>query len=267
MNILQALLLGLLQGLTEFLPVSSSGHLVLGEALLGIPADDITFEVLLHLDTLLAVVAFFYREIRGMIAAPFMLAFRRRADADTNENLRYLLLIILGTVRAAICGLLFRDRVEAAFGSTRFVGAALVFTSIVLFLTSIAKTMRARPRFVDALVIGVAQAAAILPGVSRSGSTISAGMFMGVTKSAAFNFSFLLSLPAVAGAAILHLKPALHGISSGLLPQYLVGMGMAFISGYISLIILRRIVVAGKFAYFGVYTLLVGLLALIFLHG
>ena len=268
MNIFESIILGLIQGLTEFLPVSSSGHLVLVSSMFGLDSGNITFEVFLHFATFLAVVVFFFREIAAMAGAPFEYALQGKRSAEVSSRLKYILLIIIGTIPAVIVGLKFKDRIEEAFGSPFLTGIMLIVTSIILFLTLLAKPRREKLNIIDSIIIGLAQAAAILPGISRSGSTISTAMYLGVDKQTAFNFSFLLSLPAILGAFILKLKDALEaGIPSGQLVLYLAGMITAFISGYICLVVLRKIVIAGKFAYFGIYTLIIGILTIILSHG
>jgi undecaprenyl-diphosphatase len=268
MNIIESIVLGLIQGLTEFLPVSSSGHLVLGSALFGLKSGDIVFEVFVHFATFLAVVVFFYKEILKLIKAPINVAFKGSRANDDMMSLKYLLLIVIGTIPAVFVGLLLKDQITEAFASTRLVGVTLLVTSAILFLTLLAKPSRKNLTVLDSIIIGIAQAVAILPGISRSGSTISTSLFLGIDKKTAFNFSFLLSLPAIFGAFLLQVKEAMDmSFSSSQIFIYLVGMVTAFISGYVCLVILRRIVIAGKLAYFGIYTLIIGVLTLIFSHG
>jgi len=265
MNIFQSIILGLIQGLTEFLPVSSSGHLVLGGKIFGLASDNIIFEVFLHYATFMAVIVFFFREIVDLIRSPINVAFKSsRTDRDL-ANSRYMLFIIIGTIPAAVLGLLFKDKIEAAFGSPLLVGIMLLVTSLILFLTLFSKPTRLKIKLPDCIVIGIAQAVAMLPGISRSGATISSGMYLGIDKKTAFNFSFLLSLPAIFGAFLLKLKEAVSlSLPLDQVLIYIAGMAAAFISGYLCLVILRKIVIAGKFAYFGIYTLIIGLLTIIF---
>ena len=268
MNIFESIILGLIQGLTEFLPVSSSGHLVLGSALFGLDSGNIIFEVFLHFATFLAVVVFFFREIAGMAVAPFDYILRGSRTSATHSKLKYLLYIIIGTIPAVIIGLLFKDQIEEVFASPFLTGIMLLVTSLILFLTLLAKPHRENLTVIDSIIIGIAQAVAIMPGISRSGSTISTAMYLGIDKKTAFNFSFLLSLPAIFGAFVLKFKDALEvGISSDQIVLYVAGMATAFISGYLCLVVLRKIVIAGKFAYFGIYTLIIGVLTIIFTHG
>ncbi|MBD3380576.1 MAG: hypothetical protein GF404_00125 [candidate division Zixibacteria bacterium] len=268
MDIIQAVILGLIQGLTEFLPVSSSGHLVLGKLLFGVKVDNIIFEVFVHFATFLAVVAFFFREIVILIKAPLRYVFVNDRSRETVNFSKYVLFIAVGTIPAVIVGLYFKEDIEQAFSSARLVGMTLLVTTALLFLTALVKPKREGLRFLDGILIGLAQALAILPGISRSGATISTAMYLGVDKSTAFKFSFLLSLPAIFGAFILQLKDALEiGLPKDQIYIYLAGMLCAFISGYVCLVILRKIVIAGKFAWFGVYTLIIGVLTLVFAHG
>lgn len=268
MNIFEAVILGLIQGLTEFLPVSSSGHLVLGNALFGLESGDIIFEVFLHFATLVAVIVFFFKEILGIFMSPINYTLRGSRSPETIQKLRYLLYIVLGTIPAVIVGLKFKDQIEQAFGSTLMAGIMLLVTSAILFLTLLAKPKRKKLTILDSILIGISQAVAILPGISRSGSTISTAMYLGIDKKTAFNFSFILSLPAILGAFILQLKDALElGIATEVMLIYLAGMVAAFGAGYICLIVLRKVVIAGKFAYFGIYTLIIGVLTIIFSHG
>jgi undecaprenyl-diphosphatase len=164
--------------------------------------------------------------------------------------------------------LYFKADIEQAFSSARLVGLMLLVTTALLFLTAVAKPRREALHWYDSILIGLAQALAILPGISRSGATISTAMYAGIDQRTAFKFSFLLSLPAIFGAFILQLKDALDiGLPKDQLLIYLTGMIAAFISGYACLVILRKVVLAGKFAWFGIYTLIIAVLTLIFAHG
>jgi len=265
MSIIQSMILGLIQGLTEFLPVSSSGHLVLGRALLGLPSDNIIFEVFLHFATFMAVLVFFFREILGIVKSPYFTLIKSSKAEEHVRGSRYFLYIIAGTIPAAIIGILLKEEIEKAFASPFLVGIMLLVTSAILFATHFARPKRQVLRLPDGLIIGLAQAAAILPGISRSGATISTGMFLGIDKETAFSFSFILSLPAILGAFLLELKEAVAlSLPMDQVLIYIAGMITAFASGYICLVILRKIVIAGKFGYFGIYTLIIGLLTIIF---
>lgn len=265
MNLLQVIILGVVQGLTEFLPVSSSGHLVLSESLLKIKLSDISFEVFLHFGTLLAVVVYFRRTIQAMLKAVWLKMKTPGLRNQSDPNGRLFWLIIIGSIPAGLLGVLFKDIIEKSFSSVRFVSLMLLFTGLVLFLTRFFHAAKEKLSFWDALIIGFAQALAILPGVSRSGLTISTGIFRRVEPKKAAEFSFLLSLPAVLGASVLKLKDVLSQSETGLdLKTYFIGMLIAFVVGYLAIRFLLKIIQKGKFEYFSYYCFGVGLLFLIF---
>jgi len=265
MSLLQAIILGVVQGLTEFLPVSSSGHLVLGESLLKIKLTDISFEVFLHFGTLLAVVVYFRRTIQAMMKAVWLKVKTPRVRNDADQDWRLFWLIIIGSVPAGLLGVLFKDIIEKSFSSVIFVSFMLLFTGLVLFLTRFFHAAKEKLNFGDALIVGFAQAIAILPGISRSGLTISTGIFRKVEPGKAAEFSFLLSLPAVLGASLLKLKDVLgHSDTSLDLKTYMIGALVAFGVGYLAIKFLLKIIQKGKFEYFGYYCFSVGLLFLIF---
>jgi undecaprenyl-diphosphatase len=268
LSLLEAILLGIVQGLTEFLPISSSGHLVLGEYLLKVKFDDISFEVFLHFGTLLSVVIFFRRTIWSMLKAVWLKirsVFAGGTTGPDSEYWRLFWLIIVGTTPAGLIGALFKDYLERSFSSVIFVSFMLLFTGTVLFLTKFVKKKKEKLGFNDALWVGLAQALAMLPGISRSGLTISTGIFRKVEKSKAAEFSFLLSLPAVLGASLLELKDVLsHNSASQDLRIYAIGAVTAFVVGYLSIKFLLNVIKKGKFQYFGYYCFAVGLLFLIF---
>jgi undecaprenyl-diphosphatase len=266
---LESAALGILQGLTEFLPISSSGHLVLGENLLKVKFDDISFEVFLHFGTFLSVVIVFRRTIWGMIKAVvgkaktvFISGYNQ---TDLSENWHLFLLILLGSVPAGILGILFEEYVEKSFSSPFFVSIMLLITGFVLFLTRFSKKMEGRMKSSDALLIGIAQALAMLPGISRSGFTISTGIFRGIQREKAAEFSFLLSLPAILGATLLKLKDVLNASNPSFnWWVYLIGMVCAFLFGYLAIKFLLNVIKKGKFEFFGYYCFLIGFLSLIF---
>jgi len=268
LNLLEAILLGIVQGLTEFLPVSSSGHLVLGESLLKVKFDDISFEVFLHFGTFLSVVIVFRHTIWSMLKAVFLKTksiFVSDASPSHSEDWRLFWLIIVGSIPAGIAGVLFKDYLEKSFSSVVLVSVMLLVTGVVLFVTKFFKTKKENLSFGDALWVGLAQAIAILPGISRSGSTISTGIFTGVKRSKSAEFSFLLSLPAVLGASLLELKDLLkHANLSQDLRIYIIGAVTAFVVGYLAIKFLLNVIKKGKFQYFGYYCFAVGLFFLIF---
>jgi undecaprenyl-diphosphatase len=266
---LESVALGILQGLTEFLPISSSGHLVLGENLLKVKLDDISFEVFLHFGTLLSVVVVFRETIGGMIQAVMEKAgvsFSKYNPASTSENWNLFLLIILGSVPAGILGILFKEYVEKSFTSPLFVSIMLLITGAVLFLTKFFQKKEGQIKFSDAFLIGIAQAIAMLPGISRSGLTISTGIFRGIKSEKAAEFSFLLSLPAILGASILKLKDMLSQSHPSFdLRFYLIGAVFAFLFGCLAIKFLLNVIRKGRFEFFGYYCFLIGFLSLVFL--
>jgi undecaprenyl-diphosphatase len=257
-----AIILGLIQGLTEFLPVSSSAHLVFAEKILGTKASAaITFEVMLHLGTLVAVLIYFRSKIWQMINGLFP-----PYNPEKRPFLKNVYIIVLATIPAAVLGLLFKDTVEAAFNSAVLSGALLVVTGLVLLSTHYIKRGVQAINVKNGFVIGLAQALALLPGISRSGMTISAGLFQKINPAEAAEFSFLLSLPSVLGAVLLKSITLLKtGLDLAEIDHYIIGTLVSFIVGYASIAWLMRLVKKGQFFYFGIYCVLVGILAVIFL--
>ena len=262
MNNINAVILGVLQGLTEFLPVSSSAHLVFAEKLLGLKASTaITFEVMLHLGTLVAVVIYFRRKLWQMTIGLF--------PPYTEHNIplvKYALIIVLATIPAAVAGLLFQDEVEAAFNVPNTVGIELMITGMILLATHYVKRGAKPINAFNGFLIGLAQALALQPGISRSGMTISAGLFQKINPAVVAEFSFLLSLPAVFGAVVLKSFALMKtGLDSAEMDHYFLGTVVAFVVGYLSIAWLLRIISRGKFFYFGIYCLIIGLSAYLFL--
>jgi undecaprenyl-diphosphatase len=253
MTLLAAALLGLVQGLTEFLPVSSSGHLVLAGALLRVPEGSLSFDIILHLGTLTAVLAVYSRDIAELLSGVFA---RRKKDLTLAG------LLILGSIPAGIAGFLLADRIESLFNSPPVVSAMLLFTGCILFATRFARAgQRQDPTPLGSFVVGLFQAIALVPGISRSGMTISAGLYAGVRRESAARFSFLLSVPAILGAALLDLTGS-AGIGSLDFPVAVVGFIVSAITGYFALRLLIRFLAAGRFHFFGWYCWVVGGLGL-----
>lgn len=265
----EALVLGVVQGATEYLPVSSSGHLVLFQHLFGLTEPALLFDIVLHVATLL-VVLWFYRQdivdlVRQSLAAIGDLA-RGGAwsEAQTRfPGFRLAVLIVVGTIPTAVIGVTFQDTFEALFGSLRAVGVMLWVTGLVLLATRFATrgergTAEMKP--VDALLIGIVQGLAITPGISRSGSTIGVALLLGIQRETAARYSFLLSVPSIVGALLLKIGDA--GGSVGLTATIL-GFAAALLTGYFCLVFLVRIVKKGRLAWFAPYCFLVGLLAVI----
>lgn len=254
MKIGVAIFLGFIQGITEFLPVSSSGHLVILQSLFKLKEENLFFDTVLHLGTALAVLVVFKDDIIKLIVN----VFRRE-----KKSIVYFLYVIIATIPAAFLGALFNDFFEELFTNTTVVGAMLVVTSILLFTSTIRKTNMGEVTLWKAIVIGIAQAVAIVPGISRSGSTITTALLVGVTREEAGRFSFILALPVILGAAVLQ-SVKIERIDVGILPL-VVGFVVSFVTGIISLKLLLKFVKGGKFYIFGFYCLTVGILTLIFL--
>lgn len=262
MTYLEAAILGLIQGLTEFLPVSSSGHLALAEALFGLPPGDLLFEIVVHVATLLAVVAYYRRELRQMAAGLLSPA---GDDVAGMSPRRWIGLMVIGTLPAVVVGLTLESTIEAAFGNYTGIGISLLATGTLLLTTRhLAGAMR-RLGAGQALAIGCAQAVAILPGVSRSGATIATALWLGVERGQAARFSFFLALPAITGAFILQ---ALKAVRSGAITAdgdwgpLAVAFIIAGLSGYLAVGLILRALARRHFAYFGFWCWLVGLAAL-----
>ena len=270
MNAFSSFLLGLVQGVAEFLPISSSGHLSIAQNLLHIDAEvPEFFDVLLHLGTLGAVFVAYWKDIKDMIAE-FFRGIGDLAHRSTPKPLpparRLILLIILGTL-PLFAVLPIRKTVQGLGDNMYFVGAALIFTGFLLFLCDRVRRGRKTERsatWLDALLVGVGQAVATLPGVSRSGMTITAGCFVGYERRFAVRFSFLLSIPAVLGANILSIKDAVQaGIVGAEVPMYLVGVAVAAVTGYLCIRLLKYIADKGRFGAFAYYCWAAGVLTLV----
>lgn len=262
MSAFHSLLLGLLQGLTEFLPISSSGHLVLAERLLGLQGDDLAFVVFVHFGTMLATVTAFWPQIRGMIASSGRFIVRRSSSGD--PHLMMAGLILVGSVPAALVGLLLEDGVERVFSSSMVVSIMLMVTGLIIWLTHYIRSGERTMGIRESIVVGCAQALAILPGISRSGATISAALFQRVDRSKAVEFSFLLALPAILGATALKTVQLCKSPPSwSSLISLFLGTLTAYVSGYAAIRVLLRVVRRGKLRYFAFYCWAVGLLSLV----
>ena len=272
MTYLMSVILGLVQGVAEFLPISSSGHLTLFQHFFGMEEPDNLYNVLLHFATLLAVCVYYFRDVTEMIAEFFRglaaLFSRRRQGRDIPEARRLVLLVVIGTL-PLFAVLLIKDYVEALGSSPVFVSCVLLLTGCILFLSDRMAGGRKTARTAtlkDVLIVGVAQGLATVPGLSRSGCTISAGMAVGFERKFAVRYSFLMSLPAVLGATILEVKDVLElegGLAQGLLPKYLVGMAVAGVVGYFSIRLVNLLAAKGKFGAFAYYCWAAGILALV----
>lgn len=252
MTIFQALILAFVQGLTEFIPVSSSGHLVIIQNLLGFDSPPVFFDVVLHAGTLLAVIIFFRQDIIQLIT-------------NWQKNSQFIIGLIIASIPAGIVGVLLSNYLESIFSSTKLVGVTLLITGSILLLTRWIKTIKTvdTPYIHQSILIGLFQAIAVLPGISRSGSTISAGLFTGLKPQAAFRYSFLLAIPAILGAVFVQIQNTpLNSINWGIT---VFGFMIAFIVGFLSLKILGRMIQKGKLYYFSFYCFSLGLICLLFL--
>ncbi len=263
----QAVVLGIIQGLTEFVPVSSSGHLVLIPRLLSWPGPSLAYDTVLHLGTLLALVISFWSDWLSLASAWIQSVLRRRVD--TNEA-RLAWFLILATVPAAVMGMLWEDEFEALFDSPIYVAIFLLITGTWLMVAD--RLGRKSRRLADlswwqALVVGVAQGLAIAPGISRSGATIGAGLVVQQERESAARFSFLLSAPIILGAGVLQVKDMIEAPASAMsLPVLLLGFVTAFVAGYACIRFLLAYLRQHSLTVFAVYCWAAGLLALAFLR-
>ena len=275
LSITKAAILGVIQGATEFLPVSSSGHLVIAQVLLGVRLEDgglLAFDVFLHFGTLLAVVAVFWRDIVFILRSFTHPLATKGATVEekcglTDRQARRLgFMLILGTIPAVIIGLSLHDFFERLVSRPLFAAAMLLITGAILWFTRWAKGRGINMpgmRWWHALVIGLAQAAAIIPGISRSGSTIATGMYLGLDRDLAARFSFLLAVPVIAGATALKLGD-LASLSPDILVATILGTGVAAVVGFVCIKWMLSLIRRGCFSWFAYYCWAVGLAAIVY---
>jgi undecaprenyl-diphosphatase len=269
MDIIQAIILGAVQGLTEFLPISSSAHLVLIPAIMNVKSS-VPFDVILHVGSLLAVIVFFWRDLIKIIKSFFLsLAdlFRGRFMKNLKEDpyKRLAWLIIVGSIPAAIFGFLFKTQFESIFENIPAVGFFLIITGLLLWGAERTKRGNKEVRdvsFKNALAIGLFQALAIAPGISRSGATISAGLFSGLNRELAARYSFLLSIPAILGSTLVTAK-GITGLVNTETGVIIAGFIAAAIFGYLAIGLLLRIIKGGTLMIFAYYCWIVGIITLI----
>lgn len=262
MSWFEALLLGIIQGLTEYLPVSSSGHLAIGQALFGMNdgGDNLMFTVAVHVATVLSTVVVLWSEIDWLVRGLF--------KCELNAETKYALNIVVSMIPVGIVGLFFKEQVEGIFGSGLLVvGCCLLITAALLTFSYYAKPrQKEHISWKDALVIGLAQAVAVLPGVSRSGSTIATGLLLGNKKEKLAQFSFLMVIPPILGEALLDVLKMVKGedVMGGIeaLPL-VIGFVAAFVSGCLACKWMLSIVKRGKLLYFGIYCAIVGIITII----
>lgn len=243
------ILLGIIQGITEFLPISSSAHLVIMQKLLGIGGNELALSLILHLGTAVSLVIFFFKDILKLL-----------------RNLKLLSLIIIVTIITGIIGVSGKDFFEGLFTSTSLVATALVFTGIILILTK--KFMDAKRdnlNLKDAFILGIAQGLAIIPGISRSGITISTLLFRRINRESSFRISFLASIPAVFGATILEAKKIAF-VCNVDIKNFIVGFIFSLLTGILSLWLLKIVLIKAKLHYFGYYCIFIAVITLLFLR-
>lgn len=274
LDLLYAILLGILQGLTEFLPISSSGHLVIAQDIFNIQGADLAFDVILHLGTLVAVLIYYWQDVLNLISEFFILIGdfikgKRPKLLDYSRPYRVLMvMIIIATVPTAIIGLVFNDLFSRLFETADFVGYALIVTGILLWIANGIVSGRKDIKHMtagDAITVGLIQGLAITPGISRSGSTIFAGLIRGLNRELATRFSFLLSIPAILGAVVVEGKDVFESASAlhEVMPV-LAGFVAAAVSGYLAISFLISVLQKRKLNYFSYYCWAVGILSILY---
>lgn len=254
MDLLDAIILGIIQGLTEFLPVSSSGHLELGKVLLGdtsIPEESLLFTVVLHFATALSTLVVYRKDVWEILSG--LLAFK------DNEALRFSLKIVLSMIPAALVGLFFEDELEKLFsGNILLVGSMLLVTAFLLFMADRAKTTQKNVTYANSFVIGLAQAVAMLPGISRSGATIATSVLLGVDKQKAARFSFLMVVPLILGKIAKDILGGELNVQADNFGALTAGFLAAFIAGLLACTWMIRLVRNSRLTFFAVYCVIVG---------
>lgn len=272
MSTIQALILGIIQGLTEYLPVSSSGHLEIGQTLFGISgADNLTFDIAVHVATVLSTLVVLWKEVAWLFNGFFTTTGWRYSE--WNEEKHYAAKILVSMIPVFVVGVFFKDYVERFFGSgLLIVGVCLLITASLLAFSYYAKPrMKEQISYLDSFIIGLAQAVAVLPGLSRSGSTIATGILLGNKKESVAQFSFLMVIVPILGEAFLSLLDIIKGefVSSIPTTSLIVGFLAAFVSGCVACKAMLKIVKSGKLIWFSVYCVIVGAFAIAyyFLYG
>jgi undecaprenyl-diphosphatase len=267
--VLDAVILAVLQGLTEFLPVSSSGHLVLAQKLLNLHDPQVVlFDVFVHFGTLISVVIVFWNDIIEILRSFFkaIKKFQAKEEHKKTEYFHLGIAIIIGSIPAGVVGLAFNRQIEEIFTDPKFVAMNIVITGLFLFLTRLAKPVKGKKvGILSSILIGLAQTVAILPGISRSGLTMSTALFLKISPVQAARFSFLLSIPVIAGATLLETyKLAVYGTTIGSL-QIVIGITLSAVAGYVAIKLLLHIMEKGKFSWFSLYCLVIGIIGIFFI--
>lgn len=260
MNIIDAIILGIIQGLTEFLPVSSSGHLEIGKFILGdqsIPQESLVFTIVLHFATALSTIVVFRKDVLEILTGLFQFKW--------NDEMKFSVKIIISMIPAVIVGLFFEEQLEQLFGNNiKFVGFMLLITALLLFLADKAKNTTKNVSNTSAFIIGVSQAIAMLPGISRSGSTISTSVLLGIDKTKAARFSFLMVVPLIFGSICKEVASGKITYESDNLIPLTAGFIAAFVAGLLACTWMIKLVRNSKLTYFAIYCLLVGLTAIVY---
>ena len=260
MEIIDAIILGIIQGLTEFLPVSSSGHLELGKAILGdnsVPEESLLFTVVLHFATALSTIVIFRKDILDLIKGALKFKW--------NDDLQFITKIAVSMIPAVIVGLFFEEQLEALFGGNiLLVGCMLIVTAVLLFLADKAKDTDKKVSFKNAFVIGISQAISMLPGISRSGATISTSVLLGNDKTKAARFSFLMVVPLIFGKIAKDVLSGDLNYDSGNFTALSIGFIAAFVAGLFACTWMISLVKKSKLSYFAIYCVIVGIIAIVF---
>lgn len=266
MKLIMYMILGLIQGFTETIPVSSSGHLIIFNSILNVDAlKDLNFEIFVNFGSFIAIAFFYRKEIINIIRDFF--SYIKTKDKKYYTNYKYAWFIVIGTIPAGIAGLLLKDTIES-ISITKVVGVCLLITALLLFLVRNIKGEKEKENMtiIDALVIGLFQIIGLFPGISRSGSTLVGGMTRDLSRTTAFNFSFMLYLPISIASMILGVKDVIENpISTSLIFPYILGMIVACVFTYISIKWFKKIIEKGKLIYFVIYCLLAGLITILFI--
>jgi len=266
MSLLESIFLGIIQGLTEFLPVSSSGHLVLAQHFLGIDEPGISFEIIVHLGSLLAVLIYFCKDIFALLASATKVFSSKKSYQDV-DNLKILGYLLVATIVTAIIGFTFKDSFEALYNIPWAVSIALFVTGLILYFSDKIHNGQFNDYnigWIKAIFIGIGQALAIIPGISRSGTTIAFALFSKMKRENAARFSFLLSIPAILGAAVLDFKD-MGASEFAKMGHYTAGAFAAFISGFLVIALLINLIQKRKLKYFSYYCWTVSLVSLYFI--
>lgn len=275
MSVFEAFILGLIQGLTEFLPVSSSGHLAIASAFFGITDNNMAITIVLHVGTFLAIVAAYFKTVMNLIKEFFIMLWNlitfKGLKLKENKYRRYVIYIIVATIPAAIAGILFDDFIEEAFSTLSIVAVMLMITGLLLFVS--AKMSKRTKDTIENLgpirsfVVGLFQMCAIFPGLSRSGTTMTGGIVMGLKKEEALEFSFLLALPAILGSVILKFGEISDALAQTDPTAMIVGFATALIAGYLSIKLFNVMVKKGNIVWFAAYCWIAGFILILKIGG